>query len=75
MQLIIVPLSQTNQMSRLTDRSKKDFVKTIEHMQEEIDRLKGSTLSLDRAKKIVLSEQLEGMKLALLLTGHTLMYQ
>lgn len=75
MQLTIVPLSQSEKISRLTDRTKKDLLKTIEHMELEIDRLSESSLALDEAKKIVITEQLEGMKLALILTGHTLIYQ
>lgn len=75
MQLTIVPLNQSKQTSALTDRTKKDLLKTIEHMELEIDRLKGSELALDEAKKIVIIEQLKGMKMAIALTGHTLTYQ
>lgn len=75
MQLTIVPIHQNNRISRLTDQSKQNFLKTIEHTQLEIDRLKESKLALDEAKRIILTAQLEGMKMALDLTGNTLIYR
>ncbi|WP_100489118.1 hypothetical protein [Sporolactobacillus pectinivorans] len=75
MQLSIVPLNKCDHISELTDRSKEDLLKAIEHMQLEIDRLKESKLAIDTAKRIIISEQLEGMKQALALTGHALIYK
>jgi hypothetical protein len=75
MQLTLVPVPYVQTKEGLTAQSKENILKTIEHMDEEIERLKESKLALDEAKRIVLTEQLKGMKMALELTGYTLMYR
>ncbi|RYM00250.1 hypothetical protein EWH99_12610 [Sporolactobacillus sp. THM7-7] len=75
MPLQIVPIDQDKHISRLTDRSKKDLIKTIEKMQREIDHLDASCVCDSEVKRIVLREQLYGIKLAIVLTGHTLISQ
>ncbi|RYL92411.1 hypothetical protein ABNN70_00080 [Sporolactobacillus sp. Y61] len=75
MQLTLVPVPYVQTKKGLTAQSKVNILKTIEHMDEEIERLKESKLALDEAKRIVLTEQLKGMKMALELTGYTLMYR
>ncbi|MET1248887.1 hypothetical protein ABWW58_08885 [Sporolactobacillus sp. STCC-11] len=74
MQLTIVPISQIDSDFMLPAYSKVKLCQTMNHMQLEIDRLNGSKLALDEAKKIILIEQLEGMKMALNLTGYRLIY-
>lgn len=75
MQLTIMPASPADHCSQLTNESKNELISTIEYMEKEIDRLKQSTSALDEACKIVLTEQLKGIEMALDLTGYTLMYQ
>ncbi|WP_010632802.1 hypothetical protein [Sporolactobacillus vineae] len=75
MQLTIMPAGPVDQCSHLTEESKNELLNTIEYMEKEIDHLKQSTSALDEAHKIVLTEQLKGIEMALDLTGYTLIYQ
>ncbi|GEB77378.1 hypothetical protein [Sporolactobacillus inulinus] len=74
MQLAMIPISG-NHTERLTVNVQNKIVKTMKHMELEIERLAGSKLALDQAKQIIITQQLEGMKTVIQLAGYTLIYQ
>lgn len=72
MNLQIVPIGHG---SKLSDRSKLDLLKAVKNMEKEIEALANEGTYSNEARRVIIQEQLYGLKLGIILTGNSLIYK